>query len=422
MNKPFTNAHAHIFTAKHAPDYFLKTAIRNTSLAIWVDAFLQKRQTRDIVKVIGKLLFWRTPAKREVLERYLQFVQIGTSSTQQDIFEKIDKPYRKFGDHRIIVLSQVLDYLDLERTSNHKNIFTQVEEIVAIKRNAAYQNSIYPFLGIDPRMTGVDLPAWVKKYIHADYGFCGIKIYPAAGYFPFDKRLDDIWKWAEENQIPVMTHCTRVGSFYLGKMESILNAGGVDAIATDPAHPRMTSIKTRVNNVLADSSIRQKNLTWCNVFGHPENYIPVLDRYPHLKLCFAHLGGANEVLHYYSLPNKRENYPTYMNDNWYSAVLSLMKTYPNIYADISYTLSSKEALSEISKEFRLDDKPGIPFEKRIINRLLYGTDFYMTQQEETGEEPNLQQMFFNAFTEEEAILLAYINPSKYLDSKIFPES
>jgi predicted TIM-barrel fold metal-dependent hydrolase len=421
MNKPFTNAHAHIFTAKHAPDYFLKTVIRNTALAVWVDAFLQKRQTRDILSVINKLYFWRSPSKREAVERYIQFVQVGTSSKQEDIFEKLDKTYRKYGDHRIIVLSQVLDFLDLERNSNHKNIFTQVEEIVSIKRNAAYQKSICPFLGVDPRIKGVNLLEWVKKYIHPDYGFCGIKIYPATGFYPFDIRLDDLWKWAEENQIPIMTHCTRVGSFYLGRMESLLNAGGLDVNAAESTHPRMVSIKNRVSNVMSDSTIRKKNMIWCNVFGHPENYIPVLDRYPYLKLCFAHLGGATEILHYYNLPNKRETYPPYLQDNWYDHVLDLLKKYPNVYSDISYTLSSKEALAEIGKEFRKDDTPGFPQEKRIINKLLYGTDYYMTQQEETGDEPNLQKMFLGNFTEEEALLLAYINPSRYLDSKLFPE-
>lgn len=420
-SSPFTNAHSHIFTAKHAPDYFLKTAIKSTGLAIWIDTLLQKPATRDIIKGLGKILYWSSPEKREVAERYIQFVQIGTSSTQKDVYEKIANTYRKFGDYRIVVLSQVLDYLDLERTSNHKNIQTQVEEIVELKRCAGYQNNLIPFLGIDPRMTGIDLFEWVKKYISRDYGFAGIKIYPATGFFPFDTRLDEIWKWAEENQVPVMTHCTRVGSFYLGRMESIINSGGLNIPSLNPNHPMMDSIRLRINNVISDATIREKNVVWCNIFGHPENYIPVLDKYPKLKLCLAHLGGANEILLYNNQPNKRLQYPSYLQDNWYEHILKLIRKYDNVYSDISYTLSSKDAMDLIIAELRKDLKTPNTENKNLFNRILYGTDFYMTQREELGDEPDLQQIFLGKFTQAEASLLACTNTANYLDSTIWPK-
>ena len=51
METSFTNAHSHIFTVNHAPDYFLKTGIGNTTLAEWVDKFLQnpKRPPENIL-------------------------------------------------------------------------------------------------------------------------------------------------------------------------------------------------------------------------------------------------------------------------------------------------------------------------------------------------------------------------------------
>ena len=70
----------------------------------------------------------------------------------------------------------MLDYLDLERSSNHIKIQTQVEEVADIKRNALYQNNIFPFLGVDARQTGFDLlEGWAKKYINVDKGFCRYK-------------------------------------------------------------------------------------------------------------------------------------------------------------------------------------------------------------------------------------------------------
>src|SRR5664279_4755122 len=140
MTKTFTNAHSHIFTVNHAPDYFLKTAIRNTTLAEWVDKFLQKEGTRWAMKGFLKVyMLFVAKDKRSTIRRYIEFVEIGTSSTQTDIYNQLSKNYTKFGNFKIIVLTQVLDYLDLERSSDHIKIQTQVEEVCEIKRNALYQ-------------------------------------------------------------------------------------------------------------------------------------------------------------------------------------------------------------------------------------------------------------------------------------------
>ncbi|MBS1746386.1 MAG: amidohydrolase family protein [Bacteroidetes bacterium] len=425
MNKSFTNAHAHIFTVNHAPDYFLKTGIGNATLAEWVDRFLQKDGTRWAMKGILKFyLLFASKDKRSVIQRYIEFVEIGTSANQTDIYKILAKNYTKFGDFKIIVLTQVLDYLDYERPSNHIHIQTQVEEVCDIKRNALFQKNIYPFLGVDARQTGFDLlEDWAKKYINIDKGFYGIKIYPAAGYFPFDKRLDLLWAWAEANQIPIMTHCTRGGSFYLGRFESLLNIGALQVQSLNENAQSMPSIRSRISNVINDPSIHKKNKVWCNIFGHPENYKPVLDKYPKLKICLAHLGGSNEVLRGAANATKDDlklgdEYPVYLKDNWCEQVIELMKKYENVYSDISYTLSDKRALALIVDMFRqgnmVDD-----FGKPLINKLMYGTDFYLTQQEPKGDEPTLENIFLTSFNQDEIQKIAFDNTTAYLSSSIF---
>jgi predicted TIM-barrel fold metal-dependent hydrolase len=419
MNTAFTNAHTHIFTVNHAPDYFLKTAIRNTKLAEWVDKFLQKDGTRFIMKGILRLFTIFSPAKRDIIRRYIEFVEIGSSASQMDIFRPLSKYYARFeGGHKIIVLTQVLDYLDMEIPSNHIRIQAQVEEVRALKQNALYQQNIYPFLGLDPRQTGFSLrDDWVRKYISPEAGFYGIKIYPAAGFFPFDKRLDEVWKWAADNQIPVMTHCTRSGSFYLGRFESILGSGNFPVESLNPDAASMPSILQRVRQVGGDASIHKKNKVWCNVFGHPENYRPILDKYPNLKICLAHLGGSTEVNRAGNVRNPE--YPDYLQDNWYEEVIHLMKDYQYVYSDISYTLSDAKALNTIALRFRqadMSDKWGRP----LIEKLMYGTDFYLTQQEKSGDEPDLQSLFLNQFLPAEIRDLAYDNPTAYLTSVIHP--
>jgi len=426
MKKSFTNAHSHIFTVNHAPDYFLRTGIGNATFANWADKFLQKDGTRWAMKGFLKVyLLFASKERRSTVQRYIEFVEIGTSANQSDIYNSLLKNYVKFGDFKIIVLTQVLDYLDLERSSNHIRIQTQVEEVADIKRNALYQNNIYPFLGVDARQTGFDLlEDWAKKYISPQYGFYGLKIYPASGFFPFDRRFDALWAWAEENQIPIMTHCTRGGSFYLGRFESLLSTGALKVASLNEDAVSMPSIRSRISNVMNDPSVQTKNRIWCNIFGHPENYKPILDKYPKLKICLAHLGGANEVLR--GDPNATaadialgNDYPVYLKDNWCEHVIELMKTYENVYSDISYTLSDPKALGIIVSMFRqpnMVDKFGTP----LINKLMYGTDFYLTQQEEKGDEPSLENLFLTSFNQNEITKIAYDNTTAYLTSVIFP--
>lgn len=425
MASSFTNAHSHIFTANDAPDYFLKTAIPNAWVAKTVDKILQKAGTRWTIKWAMQLFAFLSPNKRDIIRRYLEFIEIGTSATQTDIFDQLNRSYLQFQGHKIIVLTQVLDYLDLEDTSStHIRIAGQVEEVREIKRNALYRNNIFPFLGTDPRQELPDLlGGWIKKYICPDAGFYGIKIYPAAGFFPFDPRLDPIWVWAEEKQVPIMTHSTRSGSFYLGSFDSILNSGILKPsqalVEAGPGQAILARITNRVNKVIADKSIQKKNAIWCNVFGFPDNYELMLLKHPNLKICLAHLGGASEV-NRSTNPGGKSPYPAYMDENWYDMIIDLMTRYKNVYSDISYTLSDADALATIVERFSRPELKDI-FGTPLIDKLLYGTDFYLTQQETRGDEPDLQSAFLKAFPQSAQIqALAYDNPARYLHSAIWP--
>jgi len=414
---PFSNAHSHIFTAQCAPDYFLKTAIKNDTIAKLVDKLVQKSGTRAVLKAVDWILKLASPNYRNTVRRYIEFVEIGTSATQEDVFTKESTAYKRLGTYRIVALTQVLDFLDYNATSStHKKIQTQVQEVVQLKQNAAYHDVLVPFLGIDPRMQGINLLDWVSCYINRDKGFYGIKIYPAYGFFPFDVRLDAVWKWASDNNIPIMTHCTRGGSFYLGTFESIINCGGFTVPSLNPGSSAMASINNRIKTLAttADKTLKKNNKVWCNIFGHPENYIPVLEKYPNLKICMAHLGGADEIKRTIDpMPPTgiKPDYPDYMGGNWFITITDLMKRFPNVYSDISYTLSDDEAMKLVVKFFK--DNP-------LTDKLLYGTDFYLTQQETKGDEPTLINTFLDKFSPEDVTKIAYTNPDNYLRSLMQP--
>ena len=416
---PFCNAHSHIFTVNHAPDYFLKTVIRNDFIANTVQRLLQKSGTRTAMKALLNILKFTSPNYRNLVERYIEIIQTGVAAQQKDIFDMEASAYTRLGSYKLVVLTQVLDFLDYDKSSTHKKIQTQIEEVVELKRSALYQDRLLPFLGVDPRMQGTNLVEWIEKYISKLYGFCGIKIYPAYGFFPFDIRLDPVWAWAEKNEIPIMTHCTRGGSFYLGSFDSVLNRGGFQPQSLNPDSPAMANITHRITQLVNDQnkSLKRNNKVWCNVFGHPEHYRPVLEKYPKLKLCLAHLGGADEVIRSVpaNLDKYKPDYPAYLGPNWYTEVIGLMTDYTNVYSDISYTLSDKKAVEIILNTFRTDPH------KDLINKLMYGTDFYLTRQEEIGNEPDLINIFLNNFNNgNEVKQLAYLNPDQFLRSRIHP--
>ena len=42
---------------------------------------------------------------------------------------------------------------------------------------------------------------------------------PALGYYPFDPLLLPLWKYAEQNNLPILTHCVRGPMYYRGNKE-----------------------------------------------------------------------------------------------------------------------------------------------------------------------------------------------------------
>jgi len=111
-------------------------------------------------------------------------------------------------------------------------------------------------------------------------------------------------------------------------------------------------------------------------------------------------------------------YPPYFQENWYDLVLGLMRDFRNVYSDISYTLSDETAIKYIVDDFvnnRIEDG------NKLLNKLMYGTDFYMTLQETQGDEPCMQKLFFTYFNPEAAALLTKDNPGVFLSNLIHDE-
>ena len=122
--------------------------------------------------------------------------------------------------------------LDFKDTFKYQ--MRELWDFVASKRRSNTPNAYHPFLFLDPRRIKEEgakffdftivndrmqlKDCFVKTYME-ERKFSGFKIYPALGYYPFDEYLLPIWRYASENNIPIMTHCVVGVIYYRGKKE-----------------------------------------------------------------------------------------------------------------------------------------------------------------------------------------------------------
>lgn len=394
MATPFTNVHAHIFDSSCAPDCFLKVIpsglIRRFPNTL--KKMFESKTGRNVIQFIGKL-YPQSSRTRKGIERYVAFLNVGLEVSQLNIFQKaLEAGLRYDSSVRIVGLTLNMDFMDTKPSQRMKSFSTQLAEVMRIKEY--YPDNFFPFLGVSPQhFSGQALADWAESYFSKGVTvngkvypyFYGIKLYPALGFFPFDPRLTELYAYAEKHHIPVMTHCTRGGSQYIGATIESLIPPRPDFLM--PATPNANAIAAknsiikRINDYYSNGWIKNNKLgnndLACDLFSHPENYIPVLEAFPNLKICLAHLGGSNEVKQTQP-PKDSELYQIRKIDcvRWFDRICAMMSQYQNLYTDISYTLSDLDqncVLDQIAHNLLSKDD--------IAPRVLFGTDFFMVEQE-----------------------------------------
>jgi uncharacterized protein len=178
-----------------------------------------------------------------------------------------------------------------------------------------------------------------------------------------------LYAYAEREGIPLIYHCTRVGSQYIGSNIEDLIPANPEMIMPDPEHPghavamaARDEINARIERYRARGWIRNSGLGVndhaCDLFSHPQNYVPVMLKFPKLKICLAHMGGATEVSFMDpELPDERGRMAathrkyhrlkkTWAIDgyNWAALIRDLMVKHENLYTDLSYTVADLDSL------------------------------------------------------------------------------
>ncbi|MBL7900902.1 MAG: amidohydrolase family protein [Bacteroidia bacterium] len=402
------NAHIHIFNYHFIPEDFLKVRLDGIlgSKADFFLRLLSSKAGRKLLKILGaQRLFPK-------VTRYAEFLNVGLFETQDQLLQHIDKSYQGLNTSYVL-LTLNMDYMSDQGLKGGPKIETQLAEIMDIKRRLG--NKVYPFLSIDPRhLGGAELDAWIKQKWATGY-FSGFKIYPALGFYPFDERLKPMWEFANANKLPVTTHCTRFGVNYIGS--GVWNLIGTRPLSVNPDPVYMQPIYERIQRYRNYQGPARKDIqgnAWaCNLFSHPSNYEPILVKYPDIKLCLAHFGGAEEVLAETLFKGKTED-EVKMLDNgvgnaaayisWFELIKIMMAKYPNCWTDISYTLENTKTFPRLSAVMK----------SPIADRVLFGTDFFMELQDK--DESTVLRNFLNApdFSATEKLQLYEVNTHRFV--------
>jgi len=404
MNDRFVNCHTHIFNVKCAPDRFIGLPIAR---------FISERKL--MVKGMLKVMRLVGSSSEAAVEKWANFLDIGSQKSQADVFDLLQSNY-SFGPMAYVALTLNMDHMGAGKAS--LNFQSQLAEIRQLK--LSHLDNLIPFISVDPRAGNPDELLQLVKIHLERYGFGGIKLYPPLGFYPFDPRLEKIYAYAQEYQIPVLTHTSQGGIFYQGDELTLdhlqpLTFGNVrarrvnlDGTESSESIDYSENVR-RVRRFLRKTwGIGKRNKEFKLHFSDPMNYLIVLKRFPQLKLCMAHFGGDDQIEKYVTDVDQR----SVASNNWHMIVCDILKKYPNTYADISYALWKKEIWSRFKDCIRGPLAEG----GDISHQILFGTDYFMTIQEK--EETRLVNDFRNVLDRTEFNRIAVDNPARFLSNHI----
>ncbi|HXB44147.1 MAG TPA: hypothetical protein VNV85_08835, partial [Puia sp.] len=322
-------------------------------LLVIVTSFFWFPFVRNMFMVVARFS-WKfiasLPGKNtiEIAKRYLAIGRYAFHTTQSSTFQQLRSQYPE--NTKLVTLPMDMEYMSAGPPL--KRYRDQLNELVKLKQSE-HGEALLPFIFIDPRRcvnpekekrhqagdkiffsytwdgSKIVLGDCLIKDLIVEYEFMGFKIYPALGYFPFDPALLPLWKYAAENDIPVLTHCIRGTIFYRGQKKWSWNRHPVfeQAMEPDKAHskkvqlaplnlPQMKNVDFSYNfthpmnylcllnepllrKVIAKELKKNKDSKLAEIFGFTDENTALLRDLSNLKICLAHFGGDDEWFKYY---------------------------------------------------------------------------------------------------------------------------
>lgn len=277
-----------------------------------------------------------------------------------------------------------------ERLKPRRSLLEQMDEMEKLTEVFL---RLLPFVAIDPHhgmnrqqiLNGGEINNDCLEIFNEAFAerrsFFGIKIYPSLGYLPSDPTLMKIFEICERKNIPVTAHC---GSGMVHHRHHLFR--DIRGLTVNEAG----ELEEKVWEYVALGGPKR----FTRFFNDPDNWRPVLTRFPKLRLNLAHFGAAAE----WKLLLKGHT------DAWPVKIAGLMKDFPNVYSDISCTLAFSGMHSYL-RSWMEDNEV-------VYRRTLYGSDMFLTML--LGRFDTIMERFFLDMGEELADVLFRNNPRSFL--------
>jgi predicted TIM-barrel fold metal-dependent hydrolase len=415
--------------------------------------------------------FFKIMPKKKTLQFLIRYISIGRFAYYKNasrIFTAMKNQYEAHTS--FVILPMDLEFMGAGNTKENGSYENQMNQLYLLHNRKRETQIIFPFVFIDPRRTTVGTQpflnwtalngrvtlknCFIKDYIE-DKNFSGFKIYPALGYYPFDKNLLALWKYAADKGLPIMTHCIRGTIFYRGKKKKEwdthpifkeVKSTGVyqslllpqlknDDFSVNFTHP--LNYLCLLEEVLLRKVVEQTNdKTIQDLFGYSDATTPLQHNLNHLKICFGHFGGLEEWKKYFESDRDyftsqlvtnpdagiqfikensiQKSYGTlerlWKDVDWYSLIRTIMLQKENIYADISYIIHEESIIPLLKATLQ---------HHKLSERVLFGTDFYVVRNHNSEKEmvANIKA----GLSEKDFDAIARYNPKTFLSTISSPQ-
>ena len=136
----------------------------------------------------------------------------------------------------------------------------------------------------------------------------------------------------------------------------------------------------------------------------------MLERFPKLKIDFAHYGRQYNPIG--KSPLRAFLDTTWINDQWFTAIVDLMMEYEHVYADFSFSGTDPDFYSDLSGYIHgLEDER---VSKTILERSMFGSDFSVNLAKVESYSNYLKIFEESPFTDDEIDGFVSKNPIRFL--------
>lgn len=283
----------------------------------------------------------------------------------------------------------------------------QINDLITIKD--ALPNRVYPFFSIDPRRNeefSGGVISEIKKYVGKDKSFIGLKLYTSLGYSPTHPVLfegdDSVYGYCEKNNIPITIHSSLEGFSHMLDQNYVEGDiyypySGLPIPALDAYEDGIVKYDKNVRSLIFNEITAERQI----LLNHPKLWFKVLDKFPDLKINFAHFGGIIQM-------------SKFANDNqtgfWPKYIIELMETYPNVYTDLSCYYNKENNPNYLKDIYH---NVYLKLSESVKSRVMYGSDYFMLSLFDTDLKDYIdafRKAFGNDFKQ-----ISEINPIHFLE-------